>query len=119
VAWSFELLDDAGRRLLARLSVLRGGFELDTAERVAGGGPLAAQAVAGLLAGLAGKSVVQVQAGATVRYWLLETIRQFAAARLAESGEETAAYLRLLSWALDMAPLGGGDPGQCRMAGLG
>jgi predicted ATPase/DNA-binding CsgD family transcriptional regulator len=103
VAWSFELLDDAERLLLARLSVLRGGFELDTAERVAGGGPLAPQAVAGLLASLAGKSVVQVQAGATVRYSLLETIRQFAAARLAEFGEETAMHHRLLSWALDVA----------------
>jgi predicted ATPase/DNA-binding CsgD family transcriptional regulator len=103
VAWSYELLDDAERRLLARLSVLRGGFELDTAERVAGGGPLAPQAVAGLLASLAGKSVVQVQADAKVRYSLLETIRQFAAARLAESGEETATHLRLLRWALDVA----------------
>jgi predicted ATPase/DNA-binding CsgD family transcriptional regulator len=103
VAWSFELLDDAERRLLARLSVLRGGFELDTAERVAGGGPLAPQAVAGLLASLAGKSVVQIQAGATVRYSLLETIRQFAAARLAEFGEVTATHHRLLEWTLDMA----------------
>ena len=35
VAWSYELLDDSERRLLARLSVLRGGFDLGTAERVA------------------------------------------------------------------------------------
>jgi DNA-binding CsgD family transcriptional regulator len=47
--------------------------------------------------------VVQVQAGATVRYSLLETIRQFAAARLPEFGEETATHLRLLWWALDVA----------------
>ena len=81
VSWSYELLDDAERRLLARLSVLRGGFDLDVAERVAGGEPLALQAVAGLLASLADKSVVQVQGGPAVRYWLLETVRQFAAGR--------------------------------------
>jgi predicted ATPase/DNA-binding CsgD family transcriptional regulator len=103
VSWSFELLGEAERRLLARLSVLRGGFELDVAERVAGGDPLAPEAVAGLLASLVGKSLVQVQAGAVVRYWLLETVRQFAAGRLAASGEETAVHARLLRWALEVA----------------
>lgn len=103
VAWSYELLDHDERRLLARLSVLRGGFELDTAERVAAGGPLAPQAIAGLLAGLVDRSVVQIQTGATVRYSRLETIRQFAAGRLTESGEDTAVHLRLLRWALDVA----------------
>ena len=103
VAWSYELLDEAERRLLARLSVLRGEFDLGTAERVAAGGPLRPEAIAGLLASLAGKSVVRIHDGAAVRYSLLETIRQFAADRLAASGEETAVYLRLLNWALDEA----------------
>ena len=103
VSWSYELLGDAERRLLARLSVLRGGFDLEVAERVAGGEPLAPQAVAGLLASLAGKSLVQVQAGAVIRYSLLETVRQFAAGRLAASGEETAVHARLLRWALEVA----------------
>ena len=103
VSWSYDLLDEAERRLLARLSVLRGGFELDVAERVVGGDPLAPGAVAGLLASLAGKSLVQVQAGPVVRYWLLETVRQFAVGQLAASGEETAVHARLLEWALEVA----------------
>ena len=103
VSWSYELLDEAERRLLARLSVLRGGFDLGTAERVAAGAPLQPEAIAGLLASLAGKSVVHLQDGAVVRYSLLETIRQFAAGRLAASGEETAAHRRLLDWALGEA----------------
>ena len=103
VTWSYELLDDAERRLLARLSVLRGGFELGTAERVAAGGPLQPEAIAGLLASLADKSVVHLHDGVAVRYSLLETIRQFAADRLAASGEETAVRLRLLDWALGEA----------------
>jgi len=103
VAWSYELLGDAERLLLARLSVLRGEFDLGTAERVAAGGPLQPQAIAGLLASLAGKSVVQIHEGAAVRYSLLETIRQFASGQLAASGEEAAAHRRLLEWALDEA----------------
>jgi predicted ATPase/DNA-binding CsgD family transcriptional regulator len=103
VSWSYELLGDAERRLLDRLSVLRGGFDLEVAERVAGGEPLAPEAVAGLLASLAGKSLVQIQAAPVTRYWLLETIRQFAAGQLAASGEETATYIHLLRWALEEA----------------
>jgi DNA-binding CsgD family transcriptional regulator len=103
VSWSYDLLDEAERRLLGRLSVLRGGFDLQMAERVAGAEPLAPEAVAGLLASLAGKSLVQVQASPAVRYRLLETVRQFAAGRLAASGEDTAVHARLLEWALDEA----------------
>jgi len=103
VAWSYELLDEAERRLLARLSVLRGEFDLGTAERVAAGGPLLPEGIAGLLVSLAGKSVVRLHDGGPVRYSLLETIRQFAAGRLAASGEETAVHLRLLDWALGEA----------------
>ncbi len=103
VSWSYDLLDDAERRLLARLSVLRGGFDLDAAETVAGGAPLEPRAVAGLLASLAAKSVVQVHHGGAVRYSLLETVRQFAASRLASSGEETAVNRRLLEWTSGLA----------------
>jgi predicted ATPase/DNA-binding CsgD family transcriptional regulator len=105
VSWSFELLGEAERRLLARLSVLRGGFNLEVAEQVAGGEPLAPQAVAGLLASLVGKSLVQIPPGPVIRYSLLETVRQFAAGRLAASGEETAVHARLLGWALEVARL--------------
>ena len=103
VSWSYELLGEAERRLLARLSVLRGGFGLDVAERVCGGEPLAPQAVAGLLASLAGKSLVQVHDSAVIRYALLETVRQFADGQLAASGEETAVRVHLLEWALEVA----------------
>jgi predicted ATPase/DNA-binding CsgD family transcriptional regulator len=115
VAWSYELLGDAERRLLARLSVLRGGFDLGTAERVAADRPLQPQVIAGLLASLAAKSVVQIHDGA-VRYSLLETIRQFAADQLAASGEETAVHLRLLEWALDEAQSAEATVGSSRWA---
>jgi predicted ATPase len=92
VAWSYDLLDEPERSLLTRLSVLRGGFDLELAERVGEGEALTPLAIAALLASLADKSVVQVRGG--VRYSLLETIRQFAAGRLAASGEQMAVHAR-------------------------
>ena len=70
VAWSYELLDDAERRLLARLSVLRGAFDLGTAERVAAW-LLRPEAIAGLLASLAdSRSCTSVTAPQSViRCW--------------------------------------------------
>ena len=83
--------------------MLRGGFELEVAEQVVGGEPLEPRAIAGLLASLADKSLVQIHAGVVMRYSLLESVRQFAAGRLADAGEETAVHARLLRWALEIA----------------
>jgi hypothetical protein len=86
---------------------------------VAAGGPLRPEAIAGLLASLAGKSVVHLHDGAAVRYSLLETIRQFAAGRLAASGEETAVRRRLLDWALGEARSAEATVGSTGWAGMG
>jgi predicted ATPase/class 3 adenylate cyclase len=92
VGWSYSLLTGAERLLLARLSVFAGGFGLDAAEAVGGFGDLDVLDVADLLGSLVDKSLVVAEpAGAILRYRLLETIRLFAAERLAEAGEEEAA----------------------------
>jgi predicted ATPase/class 3 adenylate cyclase len=91
VGWSYSLLTGAERVLLARLSVFAGGFGLDAAEAVCGSGALDVLEVAGLLGSLVDKSlVVAEQAGGTLRYRLLETIRLFAAEKLVEAGEAAA-----------------------------
>jgi predicted ATPase/class 3 adenylate cyclase/tetratricopeptide (TPR) repeat protein len=88
VGWSYSLLSGAERVLLGRLSVFAGGFGLDAAEGVCGSGGLDAREIAGLLGSLVDKSVVVAEpAGGTLRYRLLETIRLFAAERLAEAGD--------------------------------
>jgi predicted ATPase/class 3 adenylate cyclase len=91
VDWSYSLLHGAGQLLLQRLSVFAETFDLEAAEAVGGSGGIESFDVAGLLGSLVDKSLVVAEpAGAALRYRLLETIRQFAAERLAGSGGDQA-----------------------------
>jgi predicted ATPase/class 3 adenylate cyclase len=94
VDWSYSLLNGAERSLLRRLSVFAEGFDLDAAEAVCVLGDIAVFDVAELLGALVDKSLVVAEpAGGALRYRLLETIRQFAAERLAEAGEDETAIV--------------------------
>ncbi|MGH3962163.1 MAG: LuxR C-terminal-related transcriptional regulator [Pseudonocardiaceae bacterium] len=88
VAWSHDLLDDAERALLRRLSVFAGGFTLEAAESVCADEIVDRYAVLDVLSRLVDKSLVQADVDqAQGRYALLETIRFFARARLVDAGE--------------------------------
>lgn len=76
--WSYSLLTPEERRLLARLAVFSGGWTLAAAEAVAGATP-------DLLESLVEKSLVRFSPEG--RYGFLETVREYAAERLDESGE--------------------------------
>src|SRR6202522_3765885 len=100
VDWSYELLDEPEQVLLRRLAVFS-GWNLDMAEQVcsdpesfAGGIP--ADAVLGLLISLIDKSLVVLdgEAAGDARYRLLDTIREYAAERLAAAGEQAELALR-------------------------
>jgi len=94
VGWSYSLLNDAEQSLLRRLPVFVDTFDLDAAEAVCGFGDIAVFDVAGLLGALVDKSLVVAEpTGGALRYRLLETIRQFAAERLAEAGQDEAAIV--------------------------
>jgi non-specific serine/threonine protein kinase len=84
VDWSWELLNPGERVVLAALSVFAGGFGLAAAEAVAAGADVPAGEVLGILGALVDKSLVQFgDTGAGPdRYWLLETVRRYAAGRL-------------------------------------
>jgi len=91
VDWSYSLLTGSEKKLLRSLSVFVDGFQLDAVEAVCAGGDLDMFAVTDLVASLIDKSLVMAEpADGALRYRLLETIRQFAAERLAESGGSEA-----------------------------
>ena len=99
IGWSHELCSPAERRLWARLSVFAGGFELDAAEGICADHQLAAGDMPGLLAALAGKSILTAEHRAGVaRYRLPEPLREFGQERLHESGEDTALRRRHRDW---------------------
>ncbi|MGW5016238.1 BTAD domain-containing putative transcriptional regulator, partial [Micromonospora chalcea] len=91
VDWSWELLSDAERAVLRRLSVFSGGAGLDAAERVCAGGAVAPGDVLDLLTALTEKSLLVAAGDAGPRYRMLGTIKEYAAQRLAEAGEADTA----------------------------
>jgi predicted ATPase/predicted negative regulator of RcsB-dependent stress response len=97
--WSHELLAEEERALLRRLAIFSGSFVLEAAEDVCAGDGLEASQVALLLADLVEKSLVSGEdRRGERRYRLLETIRSYAAARLAEAGERPAVAARHAAW---------------------
>jgi predicted ATPase len=89
VAWSYDLLDDTEKALLDRCSVFAGGFDLQSACAVAGfPDALDDFATLDLLDALVRKSLlVADRSSGRTRFWMLETIRQFAEEQLVARGE--------------------------------
>jgi predicted ATPase/DNA-binding SARP family transcriptional activator len=90
--WSYDLLPSAEQVALRRLAVFPASFDLEAAEAVVGqqeGSTSSAEfEVLDLLSHLVDKSLVVVDSeGVNVRYRLLETVRDYGAAKLAEAGE--------------------------------
>jgi len=93
IDWSHDLLTPAERALFRRLAVFAGGWSLEAAEDVCADETLAADDVLDLLSSLVDKSLVNADV-AGARYRLLDTVRQYAEAKLRESGEEDATRAR-------------------------
>lgn len=90
IEWSYDLIDPRLQKLLTRLSVFRGGWDVEAAASVAGDDPNPDQMLDDLVS-LAEKSLVVIEdVGDCVRYRLLESIRQFAEAKLRESDHVAA-----------------------------
>jgi predicted ATPase/class 3 adenylate cyclase len=97
IDWSYDLLTDAERQLLRRLTVFAGSFTLEAVEAVTRGSDLGAAEPLDLLSELVEKSLVVMDPD-TGRYRLLETVRQYAREKLAQSGEADAIRSRHLAF---------------------
>ncbi|MEU3734646.1 BTAD domain-containing putative transcriptional regulator [Streptomyces sp. NPDC033538] len=96
VEWSWNLLAQDARAALRTLSVFPGGTSAEAAEQVLGEDALF------LLEQLAEQSLLAAfDTPAGARFRMLETVREFSAARRAEAGEDEEAVGRFLTWARD------------------
>jgi predicted ATPase/class 3 adenylate cyclase len=107
IEWSYDLLSPQEQAVLNRLSVFAGGCTLEAAESVTNADPDTLQA-------LLDKSLLRRTAD---RFWMLETIREYAAERLMESAHAHAAAIRHARFFLGLAEsanLKADSPGESR-----
>ena len=110
IEWSWNLLDAAERRALARLALLADGFTLAAAEALVGPG------AADVLDALVSHCLLAVRERGLPRFHMLVIVRDFALGRLAASGDEAAARAALHEWAVGLCsriryPINAGDFG--------
>src|SRR4051812_3381827 len=95
IAWSWDLLEIREQQALAWLSVFHDGIGIGSAEAVLGPDAL------DLVEALVDQSLLSVsEADGSVRYRMLETVREFGTLRLAESGETVEALAAQSDWAV-------------------
>jgi predicted ATPase len=106
IDWSWKLLSAPERTLLTRLTVFAGGWTLEAAESVCSGeGSIEPQEVSELMTQLVAKSLVIAnrQPARERRFYLHETIRQYAREKLIDAGEQEKIYSQHLKYFLDLS----------------
>src|SRR5262249_17481168 len=110
IAWSHDLLDPEEQGLFRRMSVFAGSCSFESAEQIAGADPEVLQS-------LLDKNLLRRRDPPRApRFWMLETIREFASERLAAAGEDDDVqrrhlqhYARLAESCFDETLLGNDD----------
>ena len=108
VDWSYSLLTEDERAILARLSVFVGTFSLSAAQQVVSDARLPEVVVGEALASLTDKSLVWASnERGEMRYRLLDMTRSYATARLEESAELQQVRRRHARWMKDRVTIAG------------
>jgi predicted ATPase len=104
IDWSHGQLDESERRMFRSLAVFSGGWRLDAATAICGGGADRIETL-GIMTRLVDKSLVLPEQSltSTSRCRYLETVRQYALDRLRVAGEEEAARGSHLAYFVDLA----------------
>ncbi len=104
IDWSYDLLNDSERLLLQRESVFAGGWTLEAAEHVCVGASVEDGKVLDIMTSLADKSLVLAEeSNGQMRYRLLETVRQYAREKLAETADSETLRSRHSEYFLALA----------------
>ncbi|MEU3370194.1 AAA family ATPase [Streptomyces sp. NPDC006660] len=104
IGWSHELCTAGQRLLWARLSVFAGTFDLEAVEYICVGSGLPQEQVLDVLGALLDQSLVVREDGPCgVRYRLLDTVREYGAQWLAETGDAERLRRRHRDWFLGLA----------------
>ena len=102
IAWSYDILEEGDRVLLDRLSVFEGGFSLDAAEVIGDPTDGSGRDVLDGLKALADQSLLRSVDTNPPRFFMLETIREFAAEMLDQRPDAGSIRARHTSWYLDL-----------------
>ncbi|MGB7873842.1 MAG: adenylate/guanylate cyclase domain-containing protein [Anaerolineales bacterium] len=103
IDWSYDLLSEPEKALFRRLAVFVGGWTLEAAEKVCSGDGVDEYEVLDLLAQLVDKSlVIAEERDGNIRYYRLETIRQYAREKLLETDESVVVRNYHLDFYIDM-----------------
>jgi len=102
--WSYELLSEPEQAAFRRVSVFAETFSLPAAAAVASVGEVERENMTVVLPDLVARSMVAIEHEAlSFRYRLIETLREYGRARLAETGESGAVRRRHAAWFLTLA----------------